>query len=360
MPQLHYLACVFLLALRCAAAPADDSTGLRRVAAGVAVHRPHGEAIRAVLRQASGPMTHAVRQAAGPVAKVAGQAARRVAATPAEEAQADLSRRFRAAKGGAAAQPLLRPRQASRNGNTSSQVLQPTISEAQDALEMLEAVRATLEEVSGLRQVSADPVKSRASLAVEIADMEALLNGTDGVKWEPLLAPTVSAARQAYEDLGEPGQPAAANATGASPNAENTTSPAPTSTEPPAMPYQEDAALDEDFPWDDGYLAQYENQTSGDAVGSLPPPPGSVAAASDAGISTPDSSGSTRSGAGPVALDRANNFGHEVSDGASSNGSARVASARGTNADGDSPPSIAASRMPLAPLGHSAGSDSLQ
>jgi len=306
--------CLFASVEQGAAVP---DHALRRVASAVKQHRPHPEALRAVLRQASHP-----------VGVAASHAVRRAATTPADDARLDLSRRFRTAKSDAAVQSLLRT--ASSKNDTSRMVLEPTISEAQDALQMLEAVRATLEEVSGLRQISADPVKSRANLAAEIADMEALVNGTDGSKWEPLLAPTIKAARQAYEDLGVPGEAGATNATaGADVASSDSTATTPAvPTEPPAMPYAMDEVLDEDYPWDDGYMTQYENQTSGDAAGSLPPPPGSAAAVEAAGTD------SSRAGAGAVAL------GHNST-------SAEIAGLDGNNGTSV----IATSQQPLMPVG---------
>lgn len=338
MPRLESLVCIAALALQCAAVP---DHGLRRVASAVAQHRPNEEKLRAVLRQASRP--------AKVVKRAAAHAVKRAATTPADDARIDLSRQFRSAKSNAALQSLIVD--AASKNDTSRMVLEPTISEAQDALQMLELVRATLEEVSDLQQVSADPVKSRASLAVEIADMEDLVNSTNGSKWQPLLAPTIMAARQAYQDLGVPGEDNATSATGGagvSGSGSTETTAEPTEpTEPPAMPYQVDELLDKDFLWDDGYMIQYENETSGDAVGSLPPPPG-VAAAGDA-TPTPGTD-SPQAGAGPVSLgrnsrERLGDKGEEAD-----NATAEITDAgvkNGTSA-------IATSQRPLTPLGRSA------
>jgi len=250
MPRFEAFLCIFALLMQ---GDANPEHSLRRVAAVVAQHRPHGEKLRAVLRQASQPVKVA-----------ASHAAKRAAMTPAEDASLDLSRDLRTAKSDRALQSFISDVKASKN-DTSRMVLEPTISEAQDALQMLESVRATLEEVSGLQQVSADPVKSRASLAAQIADMEDLVNSTDGDKWQPLLNPTIKAARQAYTDLGVPGEDDATNTSsaGVSGSSTSATTAEPAApTEPPAMPYHEDEFLDQDFPWDDGYMTQYENETS--------------------------------------------------------------------------------------------------
>lgn len=232
---------------------------------------------------------------------MAGHAVMRAARTPAEEARASLSKEYRRQRESETAQMLFRAAAATHRNDTSRAVLEPTIAKAGDALQMLDEVRGSLEEMSGIQQVSGDPVKARASLALDISQMEGLLNSTDGAKWQPLLAPTLATARQAYKDLGVPAQAPAANATAANTTASaeaaapvGTTAP---TTEPPAMPYAVDATLDEDFPWDDGYLAQYENETSGDAAGSLPPPPGSEAQKALA-----EGSGASQAGNGPQSL----------------------------------------------------------
>jgi len=332
MPRFESLVCVFALAMQGASVP---DHALRRVAFAVKEHRPHPEALRAVLRQASKPVKVA-----------ASHAVKRAATTPAEDARLDLSRRFRSAHSDAVVQSFIRNVQGAKN-DTSRIVLEPTISEAQDALQMIESVRTTLEEVSGLQQVSEDPVKSRASLATEIAEMEGLVNSTDGSKWKPLLSPTIKAARQAFEELGVPENDNSFNASGASISGSTSTSTTPEPTELPAMPYKEDELLDNDFPWDDGYMTQYENQTSGDAINSLPPPPGTAAAAV---IAPGDGAVSSQVGAGPVSLGHSHNEKMNISDQSAKNlvyGTTNLDMGNGTS-------SIASSQRPLVPLGRSA------